>query len=110
MSLDGNAGGANAFVDDELRNWGKRRFGRFGVSGDWEIQEVWDAGRFGEIRKFLNERKKLPGTPEESGDWKIPEIRKISGIRRTRRDAETQGIEEVREVRKIRKTGEKRYT
>ena len=57
MSLDGDAGGANTFVDDELRNWGKRRFGRFGVSGNWEIQDIRKTDRFEEIWKFPNEGK-----------------------------------------------------
>ena len=43
-------------------------------------------------------KKKPSGTSDESEDWKIPEIRKISGIPKTRRDPETRGSREVGEV------------
>ena len=47
------------------------------------------------------------GTPEYSGGWEIPEIRKILGIWDTRKDRETRKIQEFTENGEI---GEKRYT
>ena len=50
VAEDGKAGGANTLVAEQLRNWGKGRFGKLGVWGDWEVQEFRKTGRLEEIR------------------------------------------------------------
>ena len=59
-----------------------------GISG---VSENWEIRGNSEIPEL---RKNLLKTPEESGDLKILESRKISGIRITRKDRETPGISE----------------
>ena len=51
-----------------------------------------------------------PGTPEYTGGWGIPEIRKILGIWDTRKDRETRKTRKIREVTGNGEIGEKRYT
>ena len=66
MSEDGNAAGVITLIADESRNWGNGIFGRYGVSGNLEIQNIRKTGRFEEIWKFPNEGK-TSSNPGEVG-------------------------------------------
>ena len=81
MAENGNAGGANELVAGELENGGNGRFGRLGVSVDWDIRGFGEFGklvRFVEIRSarkkggFRKFRKfgnaECSGDSEDSGD------------------------------------------
>ena len=98
VSGDENAGGTNAWVADELGNWGLGRFRRLEASEVWKVQDLGNTGNGGKSL-YVAKNKNLPKTRRNRKIRSFRKLRKLWGTRRLGRFGKT-GEHEIPGIRK----------